>query len=46
MKAWIQVSVAEEESDDEKGSSGDLVNVVFKGELAIKHDSEVADVWV
>ena len=29
----------------EKGSSGYLVNMVFKGEVAVKHDSEVADVW-
>ena len=29
----------------EKGSSGDLFDVVFKGEVAVENDSEVADVW-
>ncbi len=29
----------------EEGSSGDLIGVVFKGEVAVKNDSEVTDVW-
>ena len=29
----------------EKGSSGDLFDVVFKGEVAVENDSEVVDVW-
>lgn len=28
-----------------EGSSGDLFDVMFKEEVAVKHDSEVADVW-
>ncbi len=28
----------------EEGSSGDLVDEVFKGEVAVENDSEVADV--
>ena len=28
-----------------KGSSGDVFDVVFEGEVAIKDDSKVADVW-
>ena len=26
-------------------SSGDLVNMLFKGEVAVQHESEVADLW-
>ena len=37
---WIRVSAAEGESDGQ-GTSGYLVDVVFKGEPAVKHDSEV-----
>ena len=28
-----------------KGSAGDLFDMVFEGEVAVKNDSQLADVW-
>ena len=51
MKAWMRVSAAEEESDGlgnvievEEGSSGDLVDMMFKWEVIVKDDPEVVTV--
>jgi len=42
MKAWIKVSAADEERD---GRRRNFFDVTFKGEVAVKYDSEVVDVW-